>query len=32
MNESNDGTRARERVAVCVVERVTDEARVRVAF
>ena len=32
MNESNDGTRARERVAVCVIERVIDETRVRVAF
>ena len=32
MNESNDGSRARERVVVCVIERVTDEARIRVAF
>ena len=32
MNASNDGTRARERDAVCVIERVIDEARARVAF
>ena len=32
MNAWNDGTRAQERDVVCVIERVIDEARVRVAF